>query len=347
MEKNTIDALVSSFTWSSRPSLTVTTARERAVSGNLRRIEQLLSTVAPLCAVWSEMPTAAAHRIGGAPATYYVLNRAGPDLTLGFLHRSMAAELARLSGGRAFPRVWTALGDYGWDDTGEPVRAPTLHGTTIPIDFSSPFLSINSYFSDGGFIEATPPSRADSARVVQKLNSAAALLEQVSPLASNFFLAATMSITVYIRPISAFSSGSSPDLPGRVDLVNPAHELVDTCHLADSLLHEALHGTMYDLESIDGAFVANYEHKLLTSPWTGRELDLHTFIHACFVWYGLFNFWKLSSCRSSTASSLRLRTAASGYAHADPASMVGSTDVPPDIVRAIGEMQRHVRAGLV
>lgn len=345
MDKNIIDALVSSFTWSSRPSLTVTTARERAVSENLIRIEQVLSTADPLRAVWSEMPTAAARRIGGAPATNYVLNRGEPDLTLGFLHRSMAAELARLSGARAFPRVWAALGDHGWDETGRPVRAPTLHGTIIPIDFSSPFLNINLCFSDEGFTEATPNSSADSARVVQELTSAVALLEQVSTAARDFVLSATMSIAVHIRPIPAFSSGSSPELPGRIDLLNPDHKLADTCHLADSILHEAMHGAMYDLESTHGAFVANHEHKLLTSPWTGRELGLHTFIHACFVWYGLFNFWKLSSCRSSGASSFQV-TAASGYAHADPASMVGSTDVPPDIVRAIGEMQRHVRAGL-
>ncbi|MBA4143469.1 MAG: hypothetical protein H0X43_10820 [Nitrosospira sp.] len=254
----------------------------------------------------------------------------------------MAAELACLSGVRAFPGVWTALGDYGWDEAGRAIRAPTLRGTVIPVDFSSPFLSVNSCF-DGGFTEAALNPRADCARVVQKLNSAVALLEQVSLAVRDFVLSTTMSIAVYIQPIPEVSSASSSELPGRIDLVNPGHKIVATYNLAGLILHEAMHGVMYYLESTHGAFVADDEHELLTSPWTGRKLSLHTFIHACFIWYGLFNFWKLSSRTSSNASSLQ-ETAASGYAHADPASMVGTTETPPEIVHAIEKMQRHVRA---
>jgi hypothetical protein len=30
---------------------------------------------------------------------------------------------------------------------------------------------------------------------------------------------------------------------------------------------------------------------VLVSPWSGRDLPLSTYLHACFVWFALVHFW--------------------------------------------------------
>ena len=64
----------------------------------------------------------------------------------------------------------------------------------------------------------------------------------------------------------------------------------------DGLLHEAIHSLLY-MRWIKASYVtdpATLEAVRIVSPWTGHSLALHSFFHACHVWYGLWRFWSLA-----------------------------------------------------
>src|SRR5262249_51245658 len=64
--------------------------------------------------------------------------------------------------------------------------------------------------------------------------------------------------------------------------------------LADALVHESIHSFLFMLEEIVGEFVSapsELEDIRIRSPWTGSELRLDSYVHACLVWYGLYWLW--------------------------------------------------------
>jgi hypothetical protein len=66
--------------------------------------------------------------------------------------------------------------------------------------------------------------------------------------------------------------------------------------IAGGLVHEATHQVLYVLEWAGPFIVEDPDMRAVAvkSGWTGRDLALHSFIHACFVWYSLSNFWGLA-----------------------------------------------------
>ena len=69
---------------------------------------------------------------------------------------------------------------------------------------------------------------------------------------------------------------------------------MDEVPIADSLVHEAIHSFIYVVEE-EQPFIpdrAAAETVKLISPWSGRALELHAFLHACFVWFGMWQFWR-------------------------------------------------------
>ena len=64
---------------------------------------------------------------------------------------------------------------------------------------------------------------------------------------------------------------------------------------ADALVHEAIHAVVYRLELIEFLHLDDRASlaQQTTSPWSGRSLTLRSFVHACFVWYGLWHLWQM------------------------------------------------------
>lgn len=91
-----------------------------------------------------------------------------------------------------------------------------------------------------------------------------------------------------------FSSGSSGQFVGRTVLGNPHLASVTPARLSDALVHEAMHTLLYMDEQQDRWVLRPelYDGPLrITSPWTGASLPLRPYLQACFVWYGLLNYW--------------------------------------------------------
>lgn len=99
-----------------------------------------------------------------------------------------------------------------------------------------------------------------------------------------------------------FASNSPQGLVGQAVLTNAHLPLVDDVVVAEALVHESTHGFVGMSEAIglagdrpqerwlrDDSFYDG--HSCTASPWTGKALDLPTYLHACFVWWGLLHLW--------------------------------------------------------
>lgn len=140
------------------------------------------------------------------------------------------------------------------------------------------------------------PTPAEVAEADSRLIASLELLDLVSPVAASMFWACTqMLVRLSIDDSDRFFSASHRNLIGRVTLGN-AHSH-STERLMDALVHEAVHSLLYKVE-LHEAFFLNITlagELRAISPWSGRNLSLTSYVHACFVWFALANFWRLAS----------------------------------------------------
>lgn len=101
---------------------------------------------------------------------------------------------------------------------------------------------------------------------------------------------------------SGFASNSPQGFVGRAIITNGHGPAVDDVMLVEALVHEATHGFVGMSEAVGLSGIAGATPWLgdprpydgvsrVVSPWTDRPLDIPTYLHACFVWWGLLHFW--------------------------------------------------------
>jgi hypothetical protein len=111
-----------------------------------------------------------------------------------------------------------------------------------------------------------------------------------------------------------------------------------------------MHSFLFAIEFKEGPFVRDMEAAWSVktpSPWTGFELDLHAYIHASFVWFGLFRFWSLAKkLRRFDQEQVRelASTAAIGFMKETLTDFPAARDLMrPEVVKLIDDMQRRVK----
>lgn len=226
----------------------------------------------------------------------------------GFLADASLAERV-LRGDAPSPgrTLWTALGDFGITRDGRVLRAATLPGGGL-VDFDSPFAT-----SQRG---AIPTSHRG--RIVGLLSDALTRIEATSATVHRVVVAFNKSLTAK-RTRSrrrSFWSSSPEKYIGRSVLWNPDLASVDLIDLAEALVHESIH-TLLDMDERGHLFRRDMSRSWVRdlrlydgadrtcSPWTGAGLPLPTFLHACFVWFGLLTFW----CRAVSGGTFELTRA--------------------------------------
>jgi hypothetical protein len=201
--------------------------------------------------------------------------------------------------------TWTALGDAWWT----PGDAPRAHQAIrlvdrIVADFDSPwtYRSASSVpdpredWQEGAPFTVDERGSLSNAFSVALHRVGAASLE-----AQALIINLTRSLVVLSRidPGRPFSSQSQRAVPGRTTLIfhrsfaRDARLERNIAVIADALIHEAIHSGIYWLEIDEPLFFGDGPNGSLRlcSPWTGRALPPQTFVHACFVWAGLKQFW--------------------------------------------------------
>lgn len=307
------------------------------------------------------LPSASRTRFLVAPETVYRISRlrSEPVKSIALLCHFLNAETASqgsLTSGRGY---WTATGDsYFTDRAGKPAKyetvwvsdsnfvAPRL-ANTVPVDFFSPNVgSAKETTVQDEFLEFTPDEiRAVWNRLVDVFDRIEIISGDAARLIKEF-----VRVIIPLKVPNGVGSTSERSFPGRVLL--RGIEACDPVRIVSALVHESIHQFLYLLE-YEGTFVLREPEDKVKSLWSGRLLPLHSYFHACFVWYGLSKFWALA--RESNADVFgeenvqrELDRCLAGFRGQNPVSALGTnaTMVRSDALRIAGLLQESLVAEL-
>jgi hypothetical protein len=282
------------------------------------------------------LPDSVFERLLTAPETSYRLlwpSRHAVEAVAAFLHDATRAEWARMDHppqAEELP-LWTALGDFCLRSDGSRFEAPTIDGWMV-VDFKSPngrdLSRATSVASEYGEEARYPDDVCPS--LVERLIAVMSGIEATNRNAARF-VARFTNVIMYVKAGGAqgehFWSRSPERHIGLTVLVNAHLPDVDDVKLGEALIHEAIHSLVDTYETLTN-FAADPADRWIRdaalydgtprviSPWTSTRLVVPTYIHACFVWYGIVQFWSEAldgHCFPVGRVLERLRTAVKGF----------------------------------
>jgi len=280
------------------------------------------------------------------------LLRAKPKLQIPFLCMALKAERMLSGGGLAGEDCWTALGDYYLSRS---ARADMKSGKDVPastelVAFSAPrlsdsialdFSSPNAQIMDSHGLPFEPYGPEEIAAVAASLQNLFLQIVRVSQGASELITRFVKVIVLRKHTSEGHSSSSMRTYPGRVLLRNP--QAADSSRLASSLIHEAIHHTLYVVEYSGEFVMRGFQGETIRSPWTGNNIPVHSYLHACFVWYGLASFWRLPAAAEifpASSAQRELRRALSGFQRGNPLDALHpyAQEIRPEALKAVGAL---------
>ena len=283
-----------------------------------------------------ELPTDGFLRILVAPESIHRLLWPGlhePQGVALFFERAVEAERARsgLDFDLAAP-TWTALGDAR---VGGGAEVAALKLEDFPAVVLGDPATRHPLAAPGGRDEARSSASAEGddqlvgdalALVASRLTDVRRRLAEPDPAVWAF--TRDFSVTLVLRRGSGERAGfrsSSPErFVGRSILWNPHLPEVSAADLAEALVHEAIHTVLDMADALLSRGVPAgtrwvtdpglYDGASRTvSPWTGRPLDVPTYVHGFLVWFGLLCFWsKALIGKSFDAATARQRMIRAG-----------------------------------
>lgn len=247
--------------------------------------------------------------------------------------------------------AWSALCDYYLpaEERDQHTNRPTTRKATmlgdIILDIASPYTT-ERYPAEIGTVQLHSPEEIDI--VARRVQESLDQIQAVSDIAG-------LTVTSCAQVIAAVKAPAHPDvtasvssraLIGRMGLVNLTSERWTTSKISNQIVHEAIHSMLYKIELFE-SFYSDYDTAFVlktVSPWSGRTLRLHSFVHACFVWFGLWCFWQNSGLQDEIAVTLKSQ-ALKGFLGDGP--LTGVSDevfncISPDIRDAIHAMRDYV-----
>jgi hypothetical protein len=343
--------------------------RESYDAVHTRYVELLAGKLAQLCARIAAVDAPLAERISILPGqispdgllraltapetSFRLLYGCGRDdrAVARFLLEAVHAEQIRQGDLRQSDALlWTALGDTRFaraksETWPQSDRLP-------PLDFGSPYAAtVDLSGQDRTEFPARPTFSADEQqKILLLLLQAIRQVEQTLDLVADFVRRFNKVVILQKdgEAPTKFSSGSNGHYVGRTFLANPQLPAVEC--LADALVHEAIHGLLYMGEQLEPWFTdpAARSSPRIPSPWTGSILTLPSYLQACFVWFGLLNFWSLAYARGAVEPGVAhkyMYRALCGFLRGSLRNQIGEarTMVAPDILQDIDRMQDIVR----
>jgi hypothetical protein len=330
-----------------------------------QRISEALSTVlarlrseAPKLAnsVTTRLSRASEDTIGrvllSPSVSQLLLWKGGSAVEIGrFLESCLLMEaVARESNTQNARSIWGALGDCVLRDTGELVRWDPIGGR-LPVDFESPDVIALGATHPAEALGWKPLTREEQRTLLETLTTAYLRVQSGGTSLRALTEISAKVVVIRKRPTKLFCSFSSCYYVGRIALVNP--QLVNESLIAEALVHEAIHAYLYMHEPRPLWGLTPDVHNepgSVHSPWTGRALPVSTFLHACFVWYGLFFFWgQMMGSSHSPVDEVRrgIERASSGFIRGpllDQLEPERIGFVRDEVQAAIAEMQNNVLA---
>lgn len=201
--------------------------------------------------------------------------------------------------------LWTANGDFliQRQENDEFITYEAFKlADRVALDFFSPNCLNVSHFD----LAEDPTSEISNYGFEEVENLCELLHESVAELDNEgaYFLdlIGIFSRTIILNKVTPsngkriFFSGSDNDHVGRSVLSNA--ELVSKEMIIESLVHESIHSLLYMIDRLNqwqpdyDSLHINEIGRNVESVWSGNMITIHSFLQACFVWYGLFEFWK-------------------------------------------------------
>lgn len=135
--------------------------------------------------------------------------------------------------------------------------------------------------------DAADYSLDEQAILLTQIEDALTELKATVPKAYNFVTDITRMIVCRNRPaLKHFFTSSQISHLGRVTLDNALG--VPRIKMMEGLVHESVHGYLYMIEEKGRLLSTNGDPRtFVLSPWTSNRICIHSFVHACFVWYSL------------------------------------------------------------
>jgi HEXXH motif-containing protein len=257
--------------------------------------------------------------------------------------------------------TWTALGDYylpaerpstlleevmtTWRE-GSLFKAPRLGH--IVLDAHSPGAT-RDYPPYFGVIDSHTSEEVELVR--RRVEEGLNLIDSISRTARLTVGSSAQVISIAKSPGTLSKSGSvsTRSRIGRMGLLNLHSDVGTTPKIANAIVHESIHSLIYKLELVNSLYTdQRAAHSVQTiSPWTGRTLQIHSFVHACFVWYGLLAFWNHTSSEDPGVVRMKAR-AQSGFREQSPLSCLSEEAlevIRPEVRDLIDEMHGRVISG--
>jgi len=231
---------------------------------------------------------------------------------------------------------------------GETFKAPKLGN--IVLDAFRPFTEADFPPPMGEVINHTPEElEFITSRLEQSLDQ----ISRMSRTARAAVDALVQVISLVRAPKSLTGTQSFSNKPviGRMGLANADSNRWTVSKITDAIVHESIHALIYKLELTNTLYLddsVEFESFTVVSPWSGRTLPLHSFLHACFVWFGLWSFWGLASPEEAEPAKLRDK-AGHGFLTGHPLTCMPDAArdrVQPVVLQAIDQMFKRVTASL-
>ncbi len=297
-------------------------------------LEMLIPTFFEVCrdlaleelAQYNDLGADSQKRVMEAPDTYNqltkVLRREQNEFE-GYISNAIRAERAWAGQLTTAQPTWACDGSFlvdcsgrarfdsnGWR-SGGGFLAPRLGGA-VPLDHHSPFARKPmpvAEFRTVKYGNALPFQPEEETAVYSKINAAYSTVEKCHPIAAAFITRYAKAVIVRKGNTSkgTFQSASRNAFIGQIVLLN-AHELhVDTEYIAESLIHESIHSLLWRAEILQH-FLLDPKIPMGTvrSSWSGEEIYYYTLLQACFVWAGIYWFWREMMAANATFSMPRM-----------------------------------------
>lgn len=272
------------------------------------------------------------------------------DIDGGFLAEALLAEFAAAGLMYDIPgAVWTARGDNCFTAQNFENNEPVDRGIAgIAIDDCSTQTFPYDGVSQKLLVPLDLPRRV---LVRDKLSYALETLANASGLVFSFVSSFIDTIAVRLEPgePTEFHSSSFSRYIGLALLTNPHLEIADMSKLTDALVHESIHNMLFMIEEMESPFLLMRESARVhvKSPWSGRNLNLNSYVHACAVWYGLYWFWysmaNLNYYPSDRCAAL-MSYANAGFAYRPASEVLAPARhlLSPEILGFLDDIESHM-----
>jgi hypothetical protein len=152
--------------------------------------------------------------------------------------------------------------------------------------------------------EKIKPVKLEKAKYYQEqINKALEIIKEVSP--NTYSLIDNFTNVIHFREDPSrpnYASWSTHIGIGQIVACNFDYVVDDIEEVVDFIIHESTHNFLHLMEEKYGSFLEDIsfekkwvKEKIVASPWSGEKIDLGSYTHAVCVWYGLANFWQLTS----------------------------------------------------